>query len=264
MTLLQHLVSACAVSLILLPGLAAAGPVNDSGIVLCRAHGTGADTPISTAPCQALPVHGAQDAHGGRDAAAAAGELPKIGAGSKGFDYTKISNSGQALPATAELGASAGQWGCTYDNHTGLMWEIKLNSPTHLRHMRHTYTWYQDGNSYGGPGVPDGIGEGGICKTDGRCDTQAYISDVNAAGLCGKTDWRLPTREELYNLADRGRLSPSIDPDYFPNTPSFWFWTASPVAGQPAMAWVTNFNRGSVDWNGRGSQAHVRLVRRGR
>ena len=123
--------------------------------------------------------------------------LPKVGAGGKGFDFSKISNNGAVLPASATLGTDPNDWACTYDNHTGLMWEVKTTSG--LRSQSHTYTWYDSVHNYGGN---PGTASGGTCQTTGRCDTEKFTADVNAAGLCGKTDWRMPTHQELYNLAE--------------------------------------------------------------
>ncbi|HSE11407.1 MAG TPA: hypothetical protein VLB69_02120, partial [Rudaea sp.] len=47
---------------------------------------------------------GVQDGRYGRDAAAAAGALTKIGAGAAGFDFSKIANNGTVLGAGAALG----------------------------------------------------------------------------------------------------------------------------------------------------------------
>ena len=259
-------------STLLLAVAAQAGPVNDTGIDFCRENASGADTPISAnTTCTPLPTHGAQDARYGRDAAAARGVLPKVGASSlsvhgnpNGFDYTKVSNAGADLPASATLGPNPGDWACTRDNHTGLLWEVKVNDAAHPRHMGHTYTWYFGANTYGGPGTASG----GSCATPGRCDTEKFAQDVNASnggqGLCGHTDWRVPTLQELYNLADRGRTSPAIDPLYFPNTRAWYFWSGSPVAGDPGYAWVVYFHVGGSDyWSNRSNAWAVRLVRGG-
>ena len=58
---------------------------------------------------------------------AGTGALPKTGAGAAGFDYTKIANDGSELPADAPLGSAAGEWACTRDNATGLVWEVKTD-----------------------------------------------------------------------------------------------------------------------------------------
>ncbi len=238
---------------------AQAGPLNDTGIDFCRDHASGADTAVSaTTTCQPLPTHGAQDARYGRDAAAAKGVLPKVGAGGKGFDFSKISNSGAVLPASATLGTGPADWACTYDNNTGLMWEVKTTSG--LRSQSHTYTWYDSVHNYGGN---PGTASGGSCATVGRCDTEKLVADVNAAGLCGKTDWRMPTLQELYNLADRGRVNPAIDPAYFPNTLASFFWSASPYAGNSDDAWYVYFYDSFNYWGDRSYAGHVRLVRAG-
>lgn len=262
--------SACALALLLATG-AHAGPVNDTGIDFCRSHASGADTPVTASTtCQGLPTHGGQDARYGRVAAATRGALPKVGASSNtaagnpnGLDYTKVSNAGADLPASAALGTGLGDWACTRDNHTGRLWEVKRNDPAHLRHMDHTYTWYFSANTFGGAGVVSG----GSCAAAGRCDTEKFAQDVNASnggqGLCGHTDWRVPTLQELYNLADRGRTNPAIDPIYFPNTQAWLFWSASPVAGSPVSAWGVVFYYGDDVWNFRSVASAVRLVRGG-
>lgn len=235
--------------------------VNDTGINFCRDHATGADTPVTpSTTCTA--AQGGQDARYGRDPAAQRGALAKVGGGSKGFDFTKIANNGSTLPAGAALGNGPTDWACTYDNHTGLMWEVKVNNAAHLRHMSHSYTWYDSVHNYGGN---PGTDSGGACLVAGRCDTEKFTGDVNAANLCGHNDWRMPTRHELYNLADRGIAvpGPTIDATYFPNTPAWLFWSGSPVAGYEYNAWFVNFYHGSAYWIGRGGAHHVRLVRAG-
>ena len=88
---------------------------------------------------------------------------------------------------------------------------------------------------------------------------------MNAAALCGATDWRMPTVKELEGIADMGRSSPAIDPVFFPNTPSSVVWSGSPLAGFPYNAWGVNFSYGYAYSGGvfRSDGNHVRLVRGG-
>lgn len=240
-----------------------AGPLNDTGIDFCRDHTSGTDTTVTgSTTCVPMPGHGGQDARYGRDAAASRGALPKVGAGSKGFDFTKIANNGTTLPANAALGANPTDWACTYDNNTGLMWEVKVNDNSHLRHMDWTYSWYDSAHNYGGNA---GAANNGACLAAGRCDTEKYVADVNAATLCGHADWRMPTLNELYNLADRGIAYPgsTIDPTYFPNTLASVFWSGSPAAGVSDYAWNVNFGNGVDYWVSRNNAYRVRLVRAG-
>ncbi|MFA7607548.1 MAG: DUF1566 domain-containing protein [Rhodocyclaceae bacterium] len=236
-------------------------PLNDTGITW-----SGHATSGNATSCDATHPAG-QDCQYGRDAAAAASTLPAKTGGSalnngiaNGFDYTKISNSGTVLPASAVLGSGPDDWACTRDNVTGLVWEVKVNDVAHLRHMGHTYTWYNTNSPDGNSGTADG----GSCATAGRCDTEKYVQDVNAANLCGATDWRMPTVKELVGIADLGRSNPAIDPDYFPNTPSSIVWSGSPSAGYSGYAWGVYFGSGYAD-NGslRSNGNHVRLVRGG-
>lgn len=213
-----------------------------------------------------------QDARLGRDAAAAAGRLTKVGAGSKGFDFTKIANDGAVLTTNAVLGTGATDWACTYDNVTGLMWEVKINDAMHLRHNAWTYTWYDSNSATNGGSV--GTASGGNCKTVGRCDTEKFVQDVNTAGMCGHSDWRMPTKKELISIVDYGRREPAIDPSWFPNTsgvltpllpPSYsWsFWAASASAANANAAWSVSFSISEATDHNKSTGNLVRLVRVG-
>ena len=238
------------------PSYAGPGALNDTGITFCG------DASTNTADCATVgPDTGAyprQDATQGRDAAAVAGTLTKVGGGTAGFDFTKIANNGSELPASAALGGGPTDWACTRDNVTSLTWEVKTTSG--LRSMSHTYTWYNSDSATNGGGV--GSASGGICHQTGRCDTEKFAQDVNAAGLCGTSTWRMPTVKELEGIADLSRTSPAIDPTYFPNTSSSAFWSGSPFADYSSYAWTVYFNYGLAGYNGvRGDGGLVRLVR---
>ncbi|MCA0309311.1 MAG: DUF1566 domain-containing protein [Proteobacteria bacterium] len=178
-----------------------------------------------------------------------------------GFDYTKIANNGQSLPAGAALGIGPSDWACTRDNVTGLVWEVKTPGVLGLRAMDHTYSWYNSSSPDGSAGTANG----GICSLsiNYRCDTEKFVQDVNAAGLCGASDWRMPTVKELEGIADLGRSGPAIDPTYFPNTPFSYVWSGSPVAGQSDRAWLVNFYYGFASHDYRNNDNSVRLVRGG-
>lgn len=45
-------------------------------------------------------------------------------------------------------------------------------------------------------GQVEGSKDGETCTGEIRCDTQAYVDEVNKKGLCGYKDWRLPTPTE--------------------------------------------------------------------
>ncbi|MEQ1594100.1 MAG: DUF1566 domain-containing protein [Casimicrobium sp.] len=241
-------------------------PLNDTGITF-----SGNATSGNSASCLVTDPAG-QDCRYGRDGAALAGTLPpKVGgsSGTNGFDFTKVCNSGQtagqgtcpANPTTPGYGTN--EWGCTKDNVTGLLWEVKTTSG--LRSMSNIYTWYMTAS----PDGNNGTASGGICATAGRCDTEKFVADVNSAtanptALCGYRDWRMPTVKELEGIADMGRVSPSIDPTYFPNTQDAdLFWSASLYALGPTSAWTVWLNYGLVANGNKSQSMQVRLVRGG-
>jgi len=73
--------------------------------------------------------------------------------------------------------------------------------------------------------------------------------------------WRLPTVEELSGLVNYDRRGPAIDGAAFPDTPSEWFWTDTPVAGVAGHAWNVNFHNGPVYFASTGVRSRVRCVR---
>jgi hypothetical protein len=242
------------------------GALNDTGIDWCADNGTNRNMEGTreekAAGCSAVAgTHPRQDAQQGRDAAARARKLTKSGSGSAGFDFTKICMSGEVAgegkcPPNPTPGSGANNWACTLDNVTGLVWEAKTTGGMH--NQSNTYTWHNPDGTVNG-GAP-GVQKGGRC-TGSDCDTFAYVQAVNANGLCGAGDWRLPTRKELLSIVDNGRFNPAVDTGHFPNTPASNYWSSSTYADQPSAAWQVNFRYGEVNPDDKGQGAHVRLVR---
>ena len=149
---------------------------------------------------------------------------------------------------------------CVKDNSTGLTWEGKTASPVTSRLGTSTYTNFDstssaqkdNGGTYVNPTQAD---------IDASTNSIGYKISVNTSALCGYTDWRLPTKEELEGiLASSG--SPRIDITWFPNTQANWYWSSSPYADYAYGAWGVNFNDGDVNGNVRSYSGNaVRLVR---
>lgn len=227
-----------------LPALAQTRPLNDTGITW-SGHATSGNATI----CD--PAHPAgQDCHYGRDKEA----------GGKGFSFTALNSSGQ--PTTPGSGATSHP--CVRDNVTGLIWEVKTDDGG-LHDKDWTYTWYKTNSPDGNNGMPSGTAN---CKTVGRCDTEKFVQDVNAAGWCGYSDWRMPTRLELQGIVDYGRFNPSIDRTYFPNTLDSTFWSANQGSRYEMfewiyLAWLVDFGYGIQHNDYRIYANGVRLVRGG-
>lgn len=214
---------------------------NDTGATLCYdSAGVGAAcTQANSGDTSFAPR---QDARYGRDPQASAG-LPKIGGGAAGFDFTKIANNGNVLPAGAALGSGPTDWACTRDNVTGLTWEVKTTSG--LRAATTKYYWYSTDSTRNAGDVGYSL--------NGLGNTQDYAMSVNTAGLCGVSDWRLPSANELLSIVHFGAANPAVDVGYFPNIQHGatqivddlgYYWTATPFPVDPRVVWGIAFSDG--------------------
>ncbi|MBK8741171.1 MAG: DUF1566 domain-containing protein [Betaproteobacteria bacterium] len=248
--------------------LQAAG-LPDTGQVTCY-NDTAADVvPASNAASVARDAgtHPGQDCRFGRDAAATASALPKTGAGARGFDYTKVANNGTLLAAGATLGTAATDWACTLDNVTGLIWEVKTAAGTDPRYFGHTYTWYNsDAATNGGDAGGTGSNTCNATLPGSLCNTQAFVTAVNLAALCGHSDWRMPTARELFSLFVADGSNPGIDPTYFLYTPATSrYWTGSTYVSSADAAFLVDFRSGSIPGGSKSGDTryNLRLVRGG-
>lgn len=232
-------------------------PFNETGIDWCADRTTnydGGDAVQRRQNCEA--VAGDWPGQDGmrlnsRDVLAREGDLGKVGAGAAGFDFTKLDAEGNELPFDAS------EWVCVSDNHTGLTWEVKTVDG--LRDQDHNYTWY-DSAYEDVDGRTAGVMDGGNCEGS-RCDTEGYVAAVNDEGLCGASDWRMPTIDELHSILHMGRTNPAIDEDFFPNTVGGRFWSSSLDPGQDFRAWYVRAERGRDAGMDKNRGAAVRLVR---
>lgn len=234
-------------------------PLNDTGAVSGALYPSG-----NNGTCSGVSIE-AQDCSYGRDALALSNGLNKVGSGVAGFDFSKMSNTGSILPSGALLGTGPSDWGCTLDNTTGLLWEVKQT--TGLHSQSHTYSWFNSNPLLNGG--QSGTPTGGVCQTVGRCDTEKFVTDVNAEGLCGFNDWRMPSSKELLSIVDFGTVTRIVDTAFFPDligakpysnpTPSFW--TGIPYASQANSAISVVFSFGADGPKTKDYPYKVRLVR---
>ena len=167
--------------------------------------------------------------------------------------YIRLDNSGNELNLP---------WSCVKDTETNLIWEVKTNDGG-LRDTDNSYSWYNTDEATNGGGA--GTENGGSC-VGSNCDTQSYVAAVNAQGLCGYNDWRMPTEQELLGIVKEGN-NPAIDVGNFPNTSLNFYWTASthvdPTYVSPtAYAWIVNFYGSGVSvYHLKIDSARIRLVR---
>ena len=145
-----------------------------------------------------------------------------------------------------------------------LTWEVKSGRGT-LRAFDNYYTWYDPNPATNGGNAGTQGGLGG-CQSILTCDTSTYIKALNdpKVALCGYTDWRMPTREELNSLVNMN-YTPTIDQTVFlPNedrTRADPYWTATPEVDRTWAAWSINFSNGAEEYHGKSGGYYVRAIR---
>ncbi|MDC0197759.1 DUF1566 domain-containing protein [Candidatus Thioglobus sp.] len=164
-------------------------------------------------------------------------------------DMQKMSSAGEIIAQDSE------KWSCVVDNNNSLIWEVKSDKKG-VQYALNTYTWF-DGNS----GRDNGTFTKN-CYWGKNCNTLSFIKDVNKSQLCGFSDWRLPSRDELNSIVDYyGEGDLLIDTDFFPNTQMDSYWTAISVNSNPSMAFEVPFFYGGSMARDKTIDTFVRLVR---
>ena len=122
------------------------------------------------------------------------------------------------------LGNGLDDWGCTKDKVTGLVWELKTadGGPRDVSRLF----------SHLGDGSPD--------------DSITYVQTVNTLGLCGASDWRMPSPGELQGIVDFGDRMPrrATDDAWFPQTYhglESTYWAGVPGLLPRGAGWVVEF-----------------------
>lgn len=222
---------------------APASKVNDTGITTCVDAIVQADIPCGST---------GQDAEYGRDLTQGGNADGRLG-----LRFEKVCGNGDSAgtgscPAKPKAGSGPTAWACTRDLVTGLTWERKTGDGTAHDGQR-TYTQYS--TSYDPPGE---FGSAG--------DAAGFVLQVNSAGLCGASDWRLPSAAELQGLVDMSSTAlPAADTRFFPNLQSNAYWAAGAVESAASLGWTTNFGvgMGAISREFRSSLRPAMLVRGG-
>lgn len=169
------------------------------------------------------------------------------------FDFVHLDTKGEIMPF------KTGPWACVQDNGNGLVWEVKADNEG-LRHYTATFSWFNPSKVQT---RDQGIKDKGSCHPSlrGSCDTQGYVAAMNKIQLCGRSNWRLPTRDELASLLELRLASPGplITPS-FPNTKASGYWTQDEGPPYSGVAWALNFSDGQTAMFPKNSAFYVRLV----
>lgn len=165
--------------------------------------------------------------------------------------FVKITDNGKVA---TDIDAA---WECVHDISNRLTWEVKKNDGG-IRDRDNTYSWQQGANDR-----YSGVSDGGRCTGGIDCDTSSYVRAMNEQRLCGYSDWRLPSREELETLVahNNDTKQASIDTGHFPQAVPSWYWTASENPGDHNYAWYVLFRNGIALNDLKERPKHIRLVR---
>jgi hypothetical protein len=144
--------------------------------------------------------------------------------GHAGFSFTKISSKGEKLPFDAPV------WACVKDNVTGLLWEVKTPK--------------------------------NAIENYAVADTDKFVKTINSQKLCGETNWRLPQIQELQSIVDYSvpLPNPNIDLNFFPNSTSKIYWSATDYAKTKNDVWGIYFEDGRIFEQDKKTSAAIRLV----
>ena len=207
--------------------------LNDSGITWTGSYPTGNNSEcISTNTA-------IQDCNNGRDVT-----HNNNSDGLAGFSYTKIDING------TPLSASAISWSCVLDNVTGLLWENKTNNGN-IHDKDKNYLW--GGVTASGYNHPNREGPY-------YSDWDELVIGSNSENFCGKSNWKVPSVNQLASLIHHGVSNPSIDTNYFPNTIATWYWTSDPFIIDSSDAWNIIFTEGNINNSVKHVNLKIRLV----
>ena len=85
-------------------------------------------------------------------------------------------------------------------------------------------------------------------------------NSIPIGGFAGRTNWRVPSRDELVSILDYNFFTPSINGMYFPNTITLNYWSSTPYAPFFNRAWYVDFDDGAVSTSTKSTNFYVRCV----
>ena len=173
------------------------------------------------------------------------------------FNMTRIAADGSVYKGNNNYQEQP--WACALDNKFGLTWEVKTTTPG-LHDRANIYAWYER-DAY--TKLYEGKQNGGVCTGSG-CDSEAFIVAVNAERLCGFSDWRMPSSDELGTILDASARfpGPTVPKELLnTNNSKVGYWSSSPFEKHKSGTWAWRFDHG-IDFVAlKNENHHLMLVR---
>lgn len=206
---------------------------------------------------------------GGSDPAPAASD-PTAGGLATTDTTTSTPAPGPAAPTEPTTGygyvtnPAGGNYGiqCAKDYATGLIWEGKNPNPAHPQGSGRTYTNFDNMAAQqvrvSTPACPSCVRQPTAGEISASSNAIGYKNAINSTALCGFSDWRLPTTNELIVL---GKLSEKLAG--FPETVSQTYWANDlSIRDDLGVKVISGADSGNKEY--RGDTFGVRLVRSSR
>jgi hypothetical protein len=207
-----------------------------------------------------------------------AGELRLQGATIEGFDYGVISEKDTSLYAWDKKdGYEQGIKTSIIANHTDVrLYKTKqpvvVNTEANISIIKHPSElarhdlWLQNDNSRFAK-IDDCVYDrktGLIWKSfSSSFKFDEALKTAEQTNLCKLTNWRLPTIEELYWLAERSNDQPAIEKDFFPNIyfdNNDNYWSSTEVVNELDKVWTVNFSYGIDNHQPKNTKQRLILV----
>jgi len=107
-------------------------------------------------------------------------------------DFTtayRLDENGNTLPDEVT------EWNCVYDSVYDLTWQVNDPVGSTSLHAAGREFDFEDTYTYD----PE-LEYDGSCNDGNDCHVEMYVAATNEAGMCGRNDWRVPNKEEMYGI----------------------------------------------------------------
>jgi YD repeat-containing protein len=153
-------------------------------------------------------------------------------------------------------------WGMYF--HNGLIEGRDKLDTHHLRAVRGGQPGLSGDYATNGDGTVTDLNTGLMWQQQAPPEMMTWEEALNyceSLSLAGKSDWRLPNRNELQSLVDYSKNSPALNPLFTPEWQPPHYWSSTTHARFNTHAWGVYFYSGFISYNTKTNTYYVRAVR---